>query len=363
MAAMILLLYGPDELALRRRIQELKDEADGGSGMLMSNLTTLEGRDVKAEEIIAAAMSMPFLAPRRLVVVEQFFDRFEPRGGEPRNETRTTRALDSFASLFSVLDSGLPPSTILVFSNATTVSARNPMLDRLKKIPGVRAEESKKLEKDGLLRFIREEAAARSLRLKPGPSRRPLASADEWLRPQESDPAALLAVLHGSDTLSLANELDKLSLYTMGREATVDDVDLLCGGERDRATFHFTDAVMDGDLKLAHAVLDHFWLTDVTPQMIIGTLVGAYRRLALVIDMVGDGASAEEIGIAMKQNWAGLRDRAIARARRLGPGGLHAAYAAIVAADRTTKLGEVNDEIAIEILVHKLAALGRAGGR
>jgi DNA polymerase-3 subunit delta len=356
---MIVILHGPDELALRRRMQELKDEADGGSGMLMSNLTTLEGRDVKAEEIIGPAMSVPFLGPKRLVVVEQFFDRFEPRGGEQRNETRANRALDAFASLFAALDSGLPPSTILVFSNATGVSTRNPMLERLKKIPDVITEESKKLEKDGLLRFIREEAAARSLRLKGGPSRRPLVPADEWLRPQESDPAALLAALHGADTLSIANELDKLALYTMGREATVDDVDLLCGGERERATFSFTDAVMDGDLKLAHAVLAHFWLTDVTPQMVIGSLIGAYRRLALVIDMVADGASAEEIGNATNQRWAGLRDKAIARARRLGPGGLKAAYAAIVAADRTTKLGEVKDDLAIEILVHKLSVLGR----
>ena len=168
-------------------------------------------------------------------------------------------------------------------------------------------------------------------------------------------------VIYFKNDINQILKVDKLALYTMGRDATVDDVDILCGGERDRASYNFTDAVLDGDMKLAFTVLEHFWKTDQTPQMVIGTLASAYRRLAIVIDMVGEGASAEEIGNATNQKWAGLRDKAIARARRLGPDGLKKAFAAIVAADRTTKLGEVNDILAIEILIHQLSAIGRPG--
>jgi len=356
----ILLLYGPDELAMRRRFQELRDQADGGSGMLMSNLTVLEGRDVKAEDIIAPAMSMPFLAPHRLVIVEQFFERFQARGpvGED-GEARLPRNFDAFAPLFLALERGLPPTTILVFTGLNA-GARNPMLDRLKKIPGVQVEELKKLEKEALLRFIRDEAAARSIRLKPGPSRRRLEPGEDWLRPAESDPALLLAQLHQSDTLAIVNELDKLALYTMGRDATVDDIDLICGGERDRTIFNFTDAVMDGDLKLAFAILDHFErVNNDGSQGMISMLASAYRRLVVIVDLLDDGATPDEIGTAINMKWPGLRDRAIARARRLGPSGVRAAFAAIVAADRTMKLGEVEEDLTIEILVHQLTALAR----
>jgi len=356
----ILLLYGPDELAMRRRFQELRDQADGGSGMLMSNLTVLEGRDVKAEDIIAPAMSMPFLAPHRLVIVEQFFERFQARGpvGED-GEARLPRNFDAFAPLFLALERGLPPTTILVFTGLNA-GARNPMLDRLKKIPGVQVEELKKLEKEALLRFIRDEAAARSIRLKPGPSRRRLEPGEDWLRPAESDPALLLAQLHQSDTLAIVNELDKLALYTMGRDATVDDIDLICGGERDRTIFNFTDAVMDGDLKLAFAILEHFErVNNDGSQGMISMLASAYRRLVVIVDLLDDGATPDEIGTAINMKWPGLRDRAIARARRLGPSGVRAAFAAIVAADRTMKLGEVEEDLTIEILVHQLTALAR----
>ncbi len=35
---------------MRRRLQELKDEADGGSGMLVTNMSTVDGRDAKVND-------------------------------------------------------------------------------------------------------------------------------------------------------------------------------------------------------------------------------------------------------------------------------------------------------------------------
>lgn len=353
MGAVLVLLYGPDELLRRRRLEQLREQADGGSGMLISNLSVVEGRTATVDEILGPAMSAPFLGPHRLVVVEGFLDRFEPAG-----EQREGRSIEAFAPVIAAAG-GLPPSTILVFTGLK-VGARNPMLAALKKVPGVEVLECAKLEKEALLRFIREEGVARGVRFHPARSNRALGPGEEWRRPKETDPAVLLAALFQSDTLAIVNELDKLALFSMGREVTVDTVDTVCGGERESTIWNLLDATMDGDLSMAFNVTEYLVQHGESVQGILAMLTLGYRRLGTVIGMLEDGAAPEEIGKAINQQWPGLRDRTIARARRLGAPGLRAAYEAIVAGDRSIKSGEAREDLALEILLCRLATLAPA---
>jgi DNA polymerase-3 subunit delta len=352
----ITLLFGADALGIRRRLQQLRAEADGGSGMLETNLTVIEGRDARPQDIIGPAMSPPFLAPFRLIVVEGFLDRFEQG-----SEQRQPRSLDAFNPLFAALEAGLPPTTMLVFTGEAI--RRNPMHDRLKKIAGVTVEEYAALKPAELPRYIREEAAARGIRFRPGPFRE-AAPDDEELR-KATDPAAYLTALLGSDTLAIASELDKLALFSMGDEVTLDVVHRVCAGERQSTGFAFVDAVMDGQHARALTALEHLLRDGVSSQELLVMLMNGYRQAATVIDLLDDRATPEEIGKAINRPWPGLRDRAIARARRLGHAGLRAAFEALVVADRTNKAGEVDEDLALELVVARLAALApeAAGSR
>ena len=107
---MIVLLYGANELAIQRRLAELRDEADGGSGMLESNLSVIDGRDAKPADILGPVMSVPFLAPKRLVVIENLLERFESRPDRAQ-----PRSLVPYEPLFTALEAGIPDSTLLVF--------------------------------------------------------------------------------------------------------------------------------------------------------------------------------------------------------------------------------------------------------
>jgi DNA polymerase-3 subunit delta len=356
----IVLLYGADELGMRRRLQQLKEEADGGTGMLISNLSVIDGRDAKPADVIAPVMAVPFLAPHRLVLVDNLLERFEynPERREPRSTA-------PWEPLSSALEAGYPESTILVFTGPG-VSRRNPLLERLRKLPGVMDEEFPELKGADLTRYVRDEAAARGIRFKNGPSRRHHAGNDEWEHAglhdrngPPSDPVELLKILLQGDTLGLANELDKLALYTMGREVTVDDVYEVCAGAREFDTFAFTDAVMDGKLQVALHVLERLRDVGTDDAGLLAILLGAYRRLAGVVDLVQQGAAPEQIGAAMGPagRFPNLRDRAINRARALGPDGLRRAYELMVEADRGSKTGEVKDDLALEIAVMRLAAL------
>ncbi len=360
---MIVLLYGADELAIRKRIHELRDLADGGSGMLITNLTELDGRSVKADEILGPAMSVPFLAPKRLIVVEHFFERFETRGGPPSagGEQRQTRTLGAFDPLITSLKGGLPETTILVFtgvSDDARAFANNAMLKALKALPDVETVAFKKLERGDLVNYIRNEAKARGITFRMGQAR-----ADERQQGEEtlaeSDPAQLLANLLQSDTLAIANELDKLALWASGASVGVAEVNRICAGERETNTFAFVDALRDGKLPTAMERLVWLLRDGAEYQGLLASVLTGYRQTATILDLLDDRAPDSEIAAALGNagKFPGLRDEAIRRAKKLGHDGLRRAYAAIVESERAFKSGEQREEVAFELMMMRLTGL------
>ncbi len=353
----IVILFGANELAMRRRMQELKDEADGGSGMLVTNFTTVDGRDAKPNDVLGPCMAPPFLAPKRLIVVEHLLERFESRGGP-----RAGRNLGAWEQLPEALAAGIPESTTLVFfgqpflaeGRARSVSKTNPLVSLLGKVPGVSVEEFPALEKENLLRYINEEAALRGIRFRRGGQ---FESYEE--RPPETDPAQLLANLLQGDTLSIANELDKLALYTRdsGGEVDVATVNRISHGDRDAKSWDLTDAVMNCNLGPALAALKTLTEGGEALQGLLGLVTARYRSLAPVVELVGQGLPREAIAqqLGRPDNYPMKKD--FESARRFGSAGIKKAYEYLVEADRTNKLGEVDEDVSIELLVVTLCSL------
>jgi DNA polymerase III subunit delta len=360
---MIVLLYGANELAIKRRLTELKEQADGGSGMLDSNLNAVDGRDAKPNDILGPVMSVPFLSARRLVLVEHFLERFERRGDQ-----RSPRSLDPFEPLFATLEAGIPDTTLLVFlgqpflagGQKMHVTGKNPMVTALVKRTHASNEEKPELKKNELVPAIREEARRHGVEFRPGKLTDRLQPGE--IMPEETDPAALMANLLQGDMLSVANELDKLALYTNGGDVSVVEVNRVCAGDRIATGFDLVDAVMDGDLGKSLEYIARLKRDGENLHALIASLFTAYRRAANILDLLDDNATPEEIGKWMGPpgKWPNLRDAAIRRARRLGHTGLKAAYEALVEADRTDKLGEVDNEVGFDILIMRLTALTAA---
>lgn len=369
LAVVILVLFGANELAMRRRIQELKDEADGGTGMLLTNLVEVDGRDAKPHDILGPAMSPPFLAPKRLVIVEHLLERFETRGGP-----RGSRALGPWEEFAASLAAGIPATTTLVFlgqpflaqGQPRTVSRANPLIARLKDVPGVVIEEHPEIKGKELERYIRDEANLRGLRFRTGQP--PHEKIEPWEEfPPETDPASLLANLLQGDTLRIANELDKLALWANGTQVDVLDVQRVCAGDREPNRFTLIDALMDGNLATALEMLARLRRDGENAQALLATITDRYRVLAQLVGLLDEGAPEAEITRVLGNagKYEGLRRAAIDRARRHGVRKLRLAYEYLVEADRTNKLGEVDEDLAIEILVTKLCALApvAAGSR
>lgn len=367
---MIILLRGPDQVAIRRRMQQLRDEADGGSGMLATNLTVFDGRDAKPGEILGAALTPPFLAPRRLVIVENVLDRLQrrpSRTGDAEGEgdgQPAARGLAAYDELVRAAHADrMPPTTILVLTGEAT--GPNALAEKLKGAPGFADEVYPELKPAELPRYIADEAALRGIRFRAGRAKDAPPEAADWLDAgAAADPAQLLAALTQGDTLRIASELDKLALYARGQDVTTAMVLEVCSGQREVDNFKLADAVLDGEVATALDVLQRLMNGSTeSGQGLIGMLAARYRQLAVLIDLLDAGATAQEAGAALGRagTFPKLRDAAIRRARSLGAAGVRQAIEAIVATDRQIKLGEMDEDVAVELLVVNLAILSRRG--
>ncbi len=367
---MIILLYGGNELAIQQRLRELRELADGGSGMLDSNQNIIDGRDAKPNEILAAAMSLPFLSPMRLVLVERVFERFQGRRAT-RGEAATPKGWEP---LLAALEAGIPESTILVFlglpygtgQNAETISPQNQLVARLAKIPGVLNEHRAAIDPKEIPGFVRERAHELGIRFRPGKFPERLRNGETM--PEESDPALLIANLCQADTLSISSELRKLALYSPGQDVTVAEVNRVCAGERTATGFNFRDAVFDGDLGKALEFKGRLLRDGEEFNGLLYLLMDGYRRIVPVVDGLESGASDDELGRLMGNagKYPKLRADNIRRARRLQGGHLRLAFEHLVEADRSHKLGQVDEEVAFDILLMRLCELSRppaAAGR
>jgi DNA polymerase III delta subunit len=367
----ILLLRGNDELSRSRRLQRLKDDADGGTGMLSTNYIVIEGRDATPQEIIGAALTPPFLAPQRLVLVEGFLDRWESDARaedaskdtsdtepQPAAPDRQAQRLRQFEPLFAAIEAGIPPSTMLVLTGGAP-KRTNPMAARLVKTGAVTEELLNQPEKDDLLRFIRDEGAARGVRFRASKATDQHWENEDWRARPQTDPVALVAGITNGNTMAIAHELDKLALFSMGRDVTVDDVYEICSGDREPNQFAYLDAIQDGKPGDALRLLDRLRERDDVTQLLIAQLTTRFRQAATIAELLEQRAPEEEVGRALGNagRYPGLRQAAMRRAGKLGLAGARAALAAIAEADFHAKKGDIDHEVGIEILTVKLARL------
>ena len=73
---MCIVFHGDDPVAIERHIADLLAHM-GDPGMAELNTSRLDGRQASQEDLRTAALAMPFLAPRRLVILRNPLARAE----------------------------------------------------------------------------------------------------------------------------------------------------------------------------------------------------------------------------------------------------------------------------------------------
>jgi DNA polymerase-3 subunit delta len=264
-------------------------------------LTTGDRLSAGVVSLVAAARTLPMMAPRRVVLVLQADSLLVPK----RESDAAARALDELESLLKRPD----PQTTLVFV-AGALDGRSRMYKLLAK-QGTVVECGVIEDQVAAERWITNRVVAAGFEIQPAAAR-------------------LLAERAGTDVKRLRNDVERLLLYALGQKAiTLDDARQIAGPASLQDDWAMTNAIEAGDGAVA------------------------LRQLALMLDA---GAPPEKV--LGQLGW-------LVRTKfpMLTPGGLRGAVEALFRTDLELKRSAGDPRVLLERLVVELCAGKRAGYR
>ncbi len=346
---MITLIHGPAELLRAETLAELAAGIATDPELAALNTSHLDGRTVTLAELHNAGDTLPFLAERRLVVVEHLLARLAAPGKrkskdaapaadegestepepEPENLKNQGKALLAYLGQAA-------GSTELVLLEADTASG-----------PGLRRVQE--LARDGQARIILCE--------KPRKNDLP-----DWIRGRarmrkvKLDPAAIqdLAEFVGDDLRQLDQELLKLADYAPKRTVTREDVRTLVPATRAASVFEMVDALGLGNGPAAGKLMQHALDMDGEPPLrLLAMIARQYRLLIQVKALQAQGARPPEIARTLNVGeWT--VPRFVSQANRHSFPRLERAMERILAADEAIKTGKLSDREAMDVLLAEL---------
>jgi len=343
---MLHVIYGKDSFARREVLAELRASLDE-DGALATNMVTLRAADTSPQEVIAACSTAPFLGSHRLVILEGALKLQEgAKQGRRKSSPDGTAAASAWAPLVEFA-AALPETTVLVLVDGD-VSRDNPLLESLKPMlptlhpctpPGPKE----------LAGWVQARARKLEIRLDARAAQR-LA---QLVGGQEDRPGSEYV-----DTWSLASELDKLAAYANGEVVREEHVLALSPNLRDQKGYFLCDAIVERRPAAAAKIVAELLEQGEPVQLILGTIAGRFRRLAIARDMLDSGASGEAVRkeLAAKPGYG--FDKLLEQAGGYSLDDVRALYELTVEADFAHKSGLSDEGPALDVLVQELASFG-----
>jgi DNA polymerase-3 subunit delta len=337
------IFHGEDEFGRAEELARLRGEMAGGDrAMAELNTTYLDGRNLTLGELRHNCDTIPFMADRRVVIVDGLLGRLAPgrkrKGGESSegDEPAWKRAfLEELAAYLPVL----PPTTRLFFVESKKLPASHPIL----KLAGTEAKEER-----GYVKLF----------MPPKDWELPA-----WIHDRargkggsfDNKAATRLAQLVGPTLRLLDLEIDKLLLYADGRSVSTDDVQILVSRARETNIFDLVDAVgrrqTGSALRLLHGLLED----GEPPLKLFGMLARQVRILIQVSELRDQGLNHQEITTRLKLH-PFVVEKGLAQARSFEIAQLETAHRHLVETDWSIKTGKTEPVLALDMLIVDLAS-------
>jgi DNA polymerase-3 subunit delta len=328
-------LIGEDDYSLRQALEEIK-RSIGDATSLMTNTTVLDGKSVTPEQLRSACETVPFLADKRLVVVEGLLERFEPkaRTGRKKN-SRPAPPSEDYRTIAEAMKN-LPPFTELVLTGGR-IRAANPLLRELSTV--TRVSDFQPLRPPELNRWVER-------RIKESGG--------------SISPRALTVLVRfvGNDLWSMANEVDKLVLFTAGRRIEEADVQAVVSSAREDSVFSMVDAVLEFRSAAAQSLLQQMFRQGIAPMQLLVMLARQVRIILQVREMRARGRSRADIQGKLGLNSEFVLRKAWEQADKYSPSRLRELYHRLLETDISIKTGRMDGEIALNVLVAELGQRG-----
>lgn len=310
----VYLLYGEEDYLRKQYRDKLKKAlaADGDS----MNFQYFEGKDINVGEVIDLAETMPFLAERRVIIMEN--SNLFKHGGEQladylKEPCETTffvlveREIDKRSKLFKAVSAK---------GRAIECKAQDEAI--LKRwLLGILKREGKKISERDLEFFLE---------------------------------------MTGASMENISKELEKLLCYSMGQEAiTRREIEEICTRQVNNQIFDMINAVADKRQKEAMDLYYDLLTLKEPPMRILFLIARQFNLLLQVKQLKKKGYPAKIIGetVGLPGFIAG---KYVNQAAKFSTESLKKAVTDCVEAEEAVKTGKMNDVLSVELLLIKYSA-------
>ena len=327
---MLYILTGEDDFSLHQSLGEIKASI-GDQTTLEVNTTLLNGQQVTVDQLRAVCEAMPFLAERRLVIIQGLLERFEARNKPGRGRTGTSNRQNGYKELGEYI-SQIPDSTMLVLIDGK-IAGKNPLLGQLS---GKAKVMNFPLLKDARLRqWIQKRVAEAGTSITAGA-------------------VELLARFVGGNLWVMANEIDKLALFASGRGIEEEDVRRLVSYAQEANIFAMVDAVLEFKAGAAEQQLRRLLQQGASPTYLMAMLVRQVRMIVRVRELRNQRKSRTEIQSRLGLTSDYVLQRTLEQADRYSLARIKEVYHRLLETDLSIKTGKYDAELAFNILIAEL---------
>src|SRR5262249_42105576 len=319
-------LHGDDEFSRKAEVQNMRSRM-GDPGTAELNTSTFDGRNATAAEVLAAASSMPFLADKRLVIVDGMLSWLTRKGAGKSAKGE----LDTLATALP----NLPDYARLVFVESETLNDSNPILKLVKQEPR------------GYIKAFN-----------------PPRDTTHWITKQvqayggtiEPRAASALAAVVGADLRAADSECIKLVTYAgTDRAISEADVALLTPYVAEAKIFDMVDALGKRDANTAARLIRRL-MEDQDPMSLLPMIYRQFRLLIQAREALDAGGDKRDLMKFPDFKSDFVAQKAIEQARNFDMPQLESIYRFLLETDHHIKTGKITDSLALDLLVAGLAA-------
>jgi DNA polymerase III subunit delta len=333
---MYYIFHGEDEFSKTEQINQLRAKM-GDPQFADLNTTQLDGRKVSLSELTHACDAVPFLADKRLVIVEGMLARLEPRrkrgedeaGGEVEEEANPGLAKELAAYL-----PRLPETTRLIFVETKILAKNNPILKHVAEDKTAHVKEFSAPDAKQLPKWIQDRVKTKGGAI-------------------QADAVNELAAHVGNDLRLLDGEIEKLLTYRANQPICAEDVRTLVASVGESSIFALVDAISERKTKLALQLLHEQLSHKAEPPQLFGMIVRQFRLLLQIKDFAARGKTVEQAAAQLKMH-PFVAKKTWAQSLNFSLPQLEAIYQKLLDTDIAIKTGRNEPMLALDLLVVEL---------
>lgn len=337
---MLYILFGEDDFSLTRSLEEIK-RGIGDQSLLEANTTLLDGQQLALDQLRGVVGTAPFLAEKRLVIIQGLLGRFEAEGKlRRRKKVAPPNEKEAEYKPFADCLGKIPDSTVLVLVDGR-IKNSNPLLRQL--LPRAEVRSFPILRDDRLRQWIKREVVGQGASISP-------------------EAVDLLAKLVGGNLWIMTNEIAKLALFASGRRIEADDIKAIVSLAQETSVFAMVDAILDFKVGVAEQLLEQLLERGASPAYLLVMLARQVRMVVLARELRRQRKAEVEIQgrLGLTSEFA-LR-KTLDQAQRYPMERLREVYNKLLETDLAIKTGKYDGELALNLLIADLCQQARVAG-